>query len=154
MIFLLLLLKIMFVPGVGGKEGDGDIMKSQNVEEFQNFVLNSTDNRGVHFVMADGVNLKTCLIATVFFISLFGLFFFQGFSVEGQENIQEILTKQLLLCQFLTALAIVRDGGHFLCKTFDLFTPFSIGLIYLLRMAFHRISLFKPVTSRPANSER
>lgn len=34
----------------------------------------------------------------------------QGFSVEGQENIQEILSKQLLLCQFLTALSTLRTG--------------------------------------------
>ena len=34
----------------------------------------------------------------------------QGFSVDGQENIQEILSKQLYLCQFLTALNIVRTG--------------------------------------------
>lgn len=45
-------------------------------------------------------------------------------------------------------------GGHFLCKTFDLFTPFSIGLVYLLYCCFERVSIFKPVTSRPANSER
>ena len=37
-------------------------------------------------------------------------FFSQGFSVDGQENIQEILSKQLYLCQFLTALNIVRTG--------------------------------------------
>ena len=47
-----------------------------------------------------------------------------GFSVEGQENIQEILSKQLYLCQFLVAMSIVRTGGHFVCKVFDLFTPF------------------------------
>lgn len=78
----------------------------------------------------------------------------QGFSVEGQENIQEILSKQLLLCQILTALSTVRTGGNFTCKTFDLFTPFSVGLIYMLYLCFDRVSLFKPVTSRPANSER
>ena len=33
-----------------------------------------------------------------------------GFSVEGQENIQEILSKRLYLCQFLVALGIVRQG--------------------------------------------
>ncbi|XP_024621733.1 cap-specific mRNA (nucleoside-2'-O-)-methyltransferase 1 isoform X3 [Neophocaena asiaeorientalis asiaeorientalis] len=77
-----------------------------------------------------------------------------GFSVEGQENLQEILSKQLLLCQFLMALSVVRTGGHFICKTFDLFTPFSVGLIYLLYCCFERVCLFKPVTSRPANSER
>lgn len=45
-------------------------------------------------------------------------------------------------------------GGHFVCKTFDLFTPFSVGLVYLLYLCFDRVSLFKPITSRPANSER
>jgi hypothetical protein len=35
---------------------------------------------------------------------------FQGFSVEGQENIQEILSKQLYLCQFLVAISILRPG--------------------------------------------
>lgn len=30
--------------------------------------------------------------------------------MEGQENIQEILSKQLLLCQFLTAISTLRTG--------------------------------------------
>ena len=30
--------------------------------------------------------------------------------MEGQENIQEILTKQLVLCQYMCALAILRPG--------------------------------------------
>lgn len=51
-------------------------------------------------------------------------------------------------------MALSSPGGHFVCKTFDLFTPFSVGLVYLLYLCFDRISLFKPVTSRPANSER
>uniref|UniRef100_A0A8C9U0Q9 Cap-specific mRNA (nucleoside-2'-O-)-methyltransferase 1 n=1 Tax=Scleropages formosus TaxID=113540 RepID=A0A8C9U0Q9_SCLFO len=123
----------LFEPfyGEGGVDGDGDITRPENISAFRNFVLESTERRGLHFLMADG-----------------------GFSVEGQENLQEILSKQLLLCQFLTALSTLRTGGHFVCKTFDLFTPFSVGLIYLLYLCFDRVSLFKPVTSRPANSER
>ncbi|GFN74585.1 Cap-specific mRNA (nucleoside-2'-o-)-methyltransferase 1 [Plakobranchus ocellatus] len=123
----------MFEPhyGVGGLQGDGDIFKVSNQTEFRNFVLNSTDGKGVHFVMADG-----------------------GFSVEGQENIQEILSKQLYLCQFLVAVLVLRTGGHFVCKLFDLFTPFSVGLVYLMNMIFDEVAIFKPVTSRPANSER
>uniref|UniRef100_A0A8C8DKN2 Cap-specific mRNA (nucleoside-2'-O-)-methyltransferase 1 n=1 Tax=Oryzias sinensis TaxID=183150 RepID=A0A8C8DKN2_9TELE len=123
----------LFEPyyGEGGVDGDGDITRPENITAFRNFVMESTERRGLHFIMADG-----------------------GFSVEGQENLQEILSKQLLLCQFLTALSTLRTGGHFVCKTFDLFTPFSVGLVYLLYLCFDRISLFKPVTSRPANSER
>ncbi|XP_066558976.1 cap-specific mRNA (nucleoside-2'-O-)-methyltransferase 1 isoform X2 [Amia ocellicauda] len=123
----------LFEPyyGEGGVDGDGDITRPENISAFRNFVMESTERRGLHFLMADG-----------------------GFSVEGQENIQEILSKQLLLCQFLTGLSTLRTGGHFMCKTFDLFTPFSVGLVYLLYLCFDRVSLFKPVTSRPANSER
>ncbi|KAM3603437.1 uncharacterized protein V6R79_022484 [Siganus canaliculatus] len=123
----------LFEPyyGEGGVDGDGDITRPENMTAFRNFVLESTEKRGLHFLMADG-----------------------GFSVEGQENLQEILSKQLLLCQFLTALSTLRTGGHFVCKTFDLFTPFSVGLVYLLYLCFDRVSIFKPVTSRPANSER
>ncbi|XP_053316574.1 cap-specific mRNA (nucleoside-2'-O-)-methyltransferase 1 [Spea bombifrons] len=123
----------LFEPyyGEGGVDGDGDVTRPENITAFRNFILDNTDHKGVNFMMADG-----------------------GFSVEGQENIQEILSKQLLLCQFLVGLSVIRTGGHFICKTFDLFTPFSVGLIYLLYCCFERISLFKPVTSRPANSER
>ncbi|KAJ8309113.1 hypothetical protein KUTeg_013987 [Tegillarca granosa] len=117
--------------GVGGIHGDGDIFNSDNQAEFTNFVKQNTESHGVHFVMADG-----------------------GFSVEGQENIQEILSKQLYLCQFLVALSVLRKGGHFVCKLFDLFTRFSMGLVYLMYMSFDRVSIYKPVTSRPANSER
>ncbi|KAJ8787543.1 hypothetical protein J1605_022858 [Eschrichtius robustus] len=123
----------LFEPyyGEGGIDGDGDVTRPENITAFRNFVLDNTDRKGVHFLMADG-----------------------GFSVEGQENLQEILSKQLLLCQFLMALSVVRTGGHFICKTFDLFTPFSVGLVYLLYCCFERVCLFKPITSRPANSER
>ncbi|XP_035670765.1 cap-specific mRNA (nucleoside-2'-O-)-methyltransferase 1-like [Branchiostoma floridae] len=123
----------MFEPhyGEGGIDGDGDIMKPANLTTFKKFVLDSTEGKGVHFVMADG-----------------------GFSVEGQENLQEVLSKQLVLCEFLCALSILRIGGCFVCKTFDLFTPFSVGLVYLLYHCFHQVCIFKPITSRPANSER
>lgn len=115
--------------GVGGAEGDGDILKPENLEEFKDYVMQQTG--GLNFVMGDG-----------------------GISVAGQENIQEILTKQLLLCQFACALSVLRQDGNFLCKTFDLYTPFSVGLVHLLRYAFEKVAVIKPLTSRPANSER
>lgn len=117
--------------GVNEQEGNGDIFDTANIRAFSKFVKNSTDGKGVHFVMADG-----------------------GFSVEGQENLQEILSKRLYLCQFYTALSILRDGGHFVCKLFDIFTQFSVGLVYLMYRAFKQVCIFKPNTSRPANSER
>lgn len=47
-----------------------------------------------------------------------------------------------------------HTGGNFVCKTFDLYTTFNVGLIFLLYRCFEKVCIFKPVTSRPANSER
>lgn len=44
-----------FSLGEGGIDGDGDITRSENITAFQNFVLDNTDHKGVHFLMADGV---------------------------------------------------------------------------------------------------
>ncbi|XP_046965838.1 cap-specific mRNA (nucleoside-2'-O-)-methyltransferase 1 [Vanessa cardui] len=114
-----------------GVNNDGNIFDPANLSSLKDYVLKQTDDIGVHFLMADG-----------------------GFSVEGQENIQEILSKQLYLCQCLAALMLVRTGGHFVVKLFDIFTHFSVGLIYIMYRSFEKVCILKPVTSRPANSER
>lgn len=41
--------------GEGGIDGDGDITRPENITAFRNFVLDNTDRKGVHFLMADGV---------------------------------------------------------------------------------------------------
>ncbi|XP_042901546.1 cap-specific mRNA (nucleoside-2'-O-)-methyltransferase 1 isoform X2 [Parasteatoda tepidariorum] len=119
-----------FEPYYGVNE-DGNVYAPENLRSFSKYVYENTENKGVHFMMADG-----------------------GFSVEGKENEQEILSKRLYLCQFLCALMIVRPEGHFVCKLFDLFTTFSVGLVYLMCMCYEKVCIFKPNTSRPANSER
>uniref|UniRef100_A0A0K0CXC9 Cap-specific mRNA (nucleoside-2'-O-)-methyltransferase 1 n=1 Tax=Angiostrongylus cantonensis TaxID=6313 RepID=A0A0K0CXC9_ANGCA len=114
-----------------GKHGDGDVMNPDNINSLEEFIMKGTNDVGVDLMMADG-----------------------GFSVEGSENIQEILSKRLYLCQLLVSLCIVRENGTFFCKLFDIFTPFSAGLVYLMHVAYNQVSLHKPHTSRPANSER
>lgn len=108
--------------GVGGYEGDGDITRPDNLEAFMEYVLKHTagkdDDRGVHFVMADGVRRFSLLAWCVLLLIVRGgvcvcvcnTYVVQGISVEGQENIQEILTKQLVLCQYACALSILREG--------------------------------------------
>jgi cap1 methyltransferase len=118
-----------FSPFYGINE-DGNVYDPENIKSFEELIKDETES-GVHFMMADG-----------------------GFSVEGQENIQEILSKQLYLAQCLVALSILRTKGHFVVKLFDLFTPFSVSLIYLMYKCFSKICICKPNTSRPANSER
>lgn len=47
----------MWVTGEGGVDGDGDITRPENITAFRNFVLENTEKRGLHFLMADGVRL-------------------------------------------------------------------------------------------------
>lgn len=44
-------------PGEGGVDGDGDITRPENITAFRNFVQESTERRGLHILMADGVRL-------------------------------------------------------------------------------------------------
>lgn len=38
-----------------GENDDGDIFNPGNLESLKKFVLNHTEDKGVHFLMADGV---------------------------------------------------------------------------------------------------
>mmetsp|Transcript_37959 Transcript_37959/g.63706 ORF Transcript_37959/g.63706 Transcript_37959/m.63706 type:complete len:964 (+) Transcript_37959:65-2956(+) len=115
-----------------GVDDTGDITKTANMRDFQRKVFNGTENGGVHMVLADG-----------------------GFSVRGgRENQQELLSQQLVLCQFTTALMTLRKGGTFVCKLFDTFLPFTVHCMYILKRCFRKFALLKPNQSRPANSER
>ena len=67
---------------------------------------------------------------------------------------QEFLSSRLLLTQLLTALAVLRPGGNLVCKVFDTVTELSAQLLYITCLTFDSVSLFKPLSSRPANSER
>ena len=64
---------ILFCVGV---HDDGDIFNEENLVEFRRFVMEATDNKGVHFVMADGVSKKEraglnvmCLVRTLRYLS-------------------------------------------------------------------------------------
>ena len=114
-----------------GKDGTGDIYVSDNIRHFARKVHQETDGQGVDLLTCDG-----------------------GFSVKGEENFQEDLLRQLVRGQFLTGLEIIRPGGTFVCKIFDVFTPVTVALVYILYRCFGRVALVKPYTSRPANSER
>ena len=71
---------LWYFPGVGGLDGDGDIFNPDNQEAFTKFVLDQTDGKGVHFVMADGV--RNCyyfwiLLDRSFMVDPLGYFSFQ-----------------------------------------------------------------------------
>ena len=114
-----------------GADETGNIYKEENMLQVMEEIDRQTGGEGCDLVTADG-----------------------GDSVEGAENRQEALMKQLILCQFTVALMFLKKNGYFLCKVFDIHTTFTAGLIYIMYLHFEKICLVKPLSSRPANSER
>jgi cap1 methyltransferase len=103
-----------FTPSYGADD-TGDIYSRANMEHFANKVSTDTGGRGVALVMADG-----------------------GDSVDGEFLKQEWLMRRLALCQCCLALQVLRQGGNFVCKLFDIFTPFVSDLCFLMHQVLDR----------------
>ena len=115
-----------FVVSVG-VDGTGDIYKEGNIDFFAREVgANSCD-----IVTADG-----------------------GFDFSEDFNSQETDFVRLLLCEVYTCMLVQRVGGVFVTKMFDLFHPCTLRILAMLRAMYDTVSIHKPKTSRPANSEK
>ncbi|RKP14637.1 FtsJ-like methyltransferase-domain-containing protein [Piptocephalis cylindrospora] len=114
-----------------GPDSTGDILDSKNRETLSMDVDRVTHGQGVHLVTADG-----------------------AFDVVGHEALQEVLSGHLLLAQVHLGLSLLCLGGQFVCKFFDASTPLTKSLLYTMTKCFTTVELVKPMTSRPANSER
>jgi len=77
-----------------------------------------------------------------------------GFDYSQDFNGQEINSCQIIYAEVVVALNILKRGGTFVCKVFDLFTNSMLKIMYLLFKNFEEVHLYKPDTSRPANSEK
>lgn len=109
-----------------GLDGTGNIYNIDNMD----FFINSCKEKK-HLITADG-----------------------GFDFSSDFNSQEEDFLHLLLCEIYIALNIQMENGHFIVKCFDLFHECSIIIICFLRIFYDSISIQKPRTSRPANSEK
>lgn len=67
---------------------------------------------------------------------------------------QEFFLSPLILVQALTCLSVGAIGSTLVLKIFDTVTEFSAQLLYLLSLCYEELNIFKPLSSRPANSER
>ncbi|KAG0268823.1 FtsJ methyltransferase domain-containing protein 2 [Actinomortierella ambigua] len=114
-----------------GADGTGDLLKRANVEAFAEAVDRDTAGLGVGLVTADG-----------------------GISMEDDQGAQELRMRHLLLNQILTMFMTLQKGGDFVIKMFDIFTPVTAELVWILSRHFEKICILKPLTSRPMNSER
>ena len=77
-----------------------------------------------------------------------------GFDFSHDFNNQEEISFKLILSQIFFALIMQKQGGNFILKIFDVFKIKTIEVIYLLCNLYENVFIFKPNTSRCANSEK
>ncbi len=77
-----------------------------------------------------------------------------GFDFSADFNGQEESSFRLIVCEILTALLVQKTNGTFILKVFDMFTLNTLKIIHLLKSFYETIYIVKPLTSRPANSEK
>lgn len=77
-----------------------------------------------------------------------------GIDYSFDFALQEHTSANLILCQIAFGCAMLKSGGTFIVKMFDISTSFSVDMMYFLSLAFDNVHMFKPNTSRYANSER
>jgi 23S rRNA U2552 (ribose-2'-O)-methylase RlmE/FtsJ len=77
-----------------------------------------------------------------------------GFDINGDYENQETLLNKLLLCETYLIIKLQKNNGNAIIKCFDLFSDDSIKIIYILSLFYDSIFFIKPLSSRPANSEK
>ena len=77
-----------------------------------------------------------------------------GFDCSKDFNNQEKNSRKIIYTEIAICLSIQEKNGSMICKMFDLFTLFSVQLVYFITTLYKKVYIIKPVTSRPANSEK
>ena len=77
-----------------------------------------------------------------------------GFDFSSDFNHQEVLAQNLIVAEVLYAISLQKYEGSFVLKIFDIFTKVTVDLLQLLCGVYDDVIIFKPSTSRIANSEK
>jgi 23S rRNA U2552 (ribose-2'-O)-methylase RlmE/FtsJ len=109
-----------------GQDGTGDIYIPANQTSFIEAV-----RPGVHIFTADG-----------------------GFDFSVDYSVQEFKVFRLLVCSALVGIQSLLQDGVFILKVFDSFSESTQILLVVLSRCFKEWALYKPLLSRPCNSER
>ena len=77
-----------------------------------------------------------------------------GIDFSVDFNSQEEMSFKLILSQIIYAIIMQKKNGHFILKIFDIFKYKTIEILFLLSNLYENIYIYKPHTSRVANSEK
>lgn len=112
-----------------GADNTGNIYNVENIKHLREYI--TRNNQQAILITADG-----------------------GFDYSKNFNKQEMSSYKIIFCEIVTAIANQAEGGSFICKLFDTYSKVSKFFIYLLCSLYKTVLVHKPVTSRPANSEK
>jgi 23S rRNA U2552 (ribose-2'-O)-methylase RlmE/FtsJ len=112
---------------LAGADGTGDLTRLANIDSY----VQTIGANACHVVTADG-----------------------GFDFSSDFNNQELMSLRLIACEVFLALQIQKEGGTFFLKIYDIFTNPTLQMLYILRLFYQDLTFVKPLTSRPANSEK
>lgn len=114
-----------------GYDGTGNLYETKNIRYFAQYISERNNGRMADLITADG-----------------------GFDVSDDFNKQEQMSYKIIFVQVVAALAVQNKGGSFVIKFFDLYTEFTMKLLYIMYSNYDEFYIVKPHTSRPANSEK
>jgi cap1 methyltransferase len=77
-----------------------------------------------------------------------------GFDAQRDSECQEEIAQKLIICEFAAGLQLLQVGGTMIVKLFGCQTESIRMAMRSLYDCFHYIKEFKPISSRPASSER
>jgi 23S rRNA U2552 (ribose-2'-O)-methylase RlmE/FtsJ len=77
-----------------------------------------------------------------------------GFDFSSDFNNQEDMSLTLLMSEIYTALRIQKPNGVFVLKIYDIHKVETMQLLYMLYTLYNNVYITKPLSSRPANSEK
>lgn len=112
---------------------NGDLTFPETVQFLSNEIDEMTDKYRCNLVTADG-----------------------GFDVSDDFNAQEAKSVPLILGEVAAALGCqsYEPSGIFVLKVFDLFSIEMTKILWVLQQAYTTVTITKPRTSRPCNSEK
>ena len=111
---------------ISGPKNDGNLYLKHNLDFISKHYENS-----MHFITGDG-----------------------GFDYSVDFNKQEENSINLIYCEMLYALIMQKNGGCFVLKMFDVFHRNTIEILSILSYFYDKVYMYKPLTSREANSEK
>jgi len=108
-----------------GKTENGDLFKYENFEYFLKY------KHTFDFITADG-----------------------GFDFSIDYNEQEKMASKLILIEILYGLMLQKINGNMVIKVYDIYQNLTLDFLYLLTNYYDKVYVYKPYTSRYANSEK